>query len=317
LRDQADMAQIAQATMAAIQGEQAQIDGAGLMAGGPDLDDHIAPEVFTPAFRSLVKATGAIMDAGSPFDLKSLRAKPLPPPQAHVLERTREIAAGYGIPDVQVVATNALGRVCIPARIEPPTLCFGLSLVTADRNDVREFLTHRALKVLQSHTAAFARTAPIDLWPLMAAYLKIHSPSFQPSGVDPGKVNDFLGKMKAVAPQFIDPQINLLASEVIGSIGNRASSLNTVSNAWGSRAALLAMGNPNLALESIAWAAGHTQGPPPSGPDRIRWIGRQAEARDMVVFSLSDGYAAARSQLGIDVAVLESVDIMDDVTGVL
>jgi len=307
LRNQADAAAIAEASLAAIQGEPAYVDGAGPLAGQPELDEHLAPDVFTPSFRSLLGATGALMEAAVPFNLQSLRAKPLPPHNAAVVERTREIAAGYGLPDVEVVCTNALQRVCVPARVEPPTLCFGLQLVTADNEPVREFLIHRALKVLQSRTAPLSRTAPIDLWPLVAAYLKLHSPSFEPQGVDPGKVNEFLAKMKAGGTPPVNPQVNLLASEVIGGIGNRASSLNTVSNSWGSRAALLAIGDPNVALEAVSWAHGAASGPPTSGPDRIKWIGRQAEARDLIAFSVSDGYTAARAVLGLEAP--ESIEV--------
>jgi tetratricopeptide (TPR) repeat protein len=309
LRGQADAAVIARATLSAITGEPAAIEGVGLLAGQPELDEHTAPEVLTTAFRQLLKATGDVMDEAVPFDLKAVRAKPLPPPHADVLERTREIAAAYGLPDVQVLATNALGNTCIPARSEPPTLCMGLPLVTAEEAAVREFLIHRAVKVLQTRTAALSRTAPIDLWPLMAAYLQLHSSSFQPHGVDPTKVAMFKEKMGPAMPPP-DPQLSLLASDVIGTIGNRASSLNTVTNSWGSRAALLALGDPNLALEAIAWAGGATS--PPADPgERVRWIGRQAEARDLIVFSVSDGYATARATLGADASMLDAVEFID------
>jgi tetratricopeptide (TPR) repeat protein len=306
IREQHDAAEVARATLAAIEGEPAIIEGAGVLAAQPDLDEHLAPEVFTPPFRSLLSATGALMDYAVPFDLASLRARPLPPNHAEVLERTRELAAGYGLPDVQVLASTALSETCVPACAEPPTLCFGLSLVAHERADVREFLIHRALKILQTKTAALSRTAPIDLWPLLAAYLKIHSPSFNPPGVDVGRLGTFLASMQAIAPPAMNPQINLLASEVIGAIGNRASTLNTMANTWGSRAALLAMGDLNIALQAIAFAHGVPEGAPASGPERIRWISRHAEAREIIAFSVSDGYAKAR--VGLGVASLEMIE---------
>ncbi len=310
LRGQADAAEIARATLGAILGEPTYIEGGGLLAGQPELDEHTAPEVLTAPFRQLLRATGDVMDEAVPFDLASVRAKPLPPNHDDIVERTREIAAAYGLPSVEIVATNALGRVCVPARAEPPTLCFGLALVTAEERDARDFVIHRALKVLQTRTAALSRTAPIDLWPLVAAYLQLHSPSFSPQGVDTVKVDAFRELMQRVMPPP-DPQLSLLASEVIGQIGNRASSLNTITNSWGSRTALLALGDPNVALEAIAWSTGSNQGPPASGPDRVRWIGRQAEARDLIVFSVSDGYAAARSALGLSDAMVESAEFID------
>jgi tetratricopeptide (TPR) repeat protein len=311
LKGQMDAAQVARATLGALTGEPSQIEGAGLLAGSPELDDLTAPDVFVPAFRTLLRATGAALDAAVPFDAKALRVKPLPPPNEDILERTREIAGAYGLPEVHVHATNALGLAVVAAQVEPPTLCFGLPLVTHDNVAARDFLIHRAVKTIQTRTAAFARTAPIDLWPLLAAYLKLHSPSFQPSGVEPQKVALFQQRMAEALQRGIDPKLSLLAGEVIGAIGNRASSLNSLANAWGSRSALLALGDPNLALEAIAWASGSTQGPPTDGAERVRWVGRNAEARDIIVFSVSDGYAAARSQLGLD-AALESVEVMPD-----
>ena len=310
MRDQTDAALIADATLAAIEGRQARLGGAGVRAGIPDLDEHTAPDIFIAPFREMLATTGQLMDLAAPFDVDSVRAKPLPPPHQDVLERTLEIAAGYGLPNIQVLATNALGRVVIPAGMDPPTIVFGLGLVTADDAEVRDFMIHRAVKVLQTRTAALARTAPIDLWPLVAAYLKLHSPSFEPAGVDGAKVTAFHDAMAPHAPKF-GPQMSLLASEVISNIGNRASSLNTQSNAWGSRCALIALGDPNVALEAIAWASGSSSGPPSSGPERVRWIGRQAEARDLIVFSVSDGYAAARTVLGIE-GVVPPPDEDDD-----
>ncbi len=310
LRGQADAAEIAQATLGAITGEAAYIEGGGLLAAQAELDDDTAPDVLTLPFRQLLRATGDVMDEATPFDLSSVRAKPLPPQNSDVEERTREIAAAYGLHSVEIVATNALGRVCIPARAEPPTLCFGLPLVTAPETDVREFLIHRALKVLQTRTAALSRTAPIDLWPMVAAYLQLHDVTFEPQGVDANKVKTFKERMARAMPPP-DPAVSDLAREVIGSIGNRASSLNTITNAWGARTGLLALGDPNLALQAIAWASGNAQGPPTSGPERVRWIGRQAEARDLIVFSVSEGYANARTKLGVSAVMVESAEFID------
>jgi tetratricopeptide (TPR) repeat protein len=312
LKGQGDAATVADATLAAIEGRPSHVDGAGPLAGALELDDLLAPDAFTPAFRMLLRATGWVMDNAATFDLAGLRAKPLTPNHAAVMEQTRAIAAGYGLPEVNVVATNALGPVCIPARAMPPTVCFGLPLVASDQTDVREFLIHRALKVVQSQTAALSRTAPIDLWPLLAAYLKLHNPAFEATGVDPGKVQGFLARMREVAPAHIDPQLGLYAGEVIASIGNRASTLNSLSNSWGSRAALLAVGDPGTALDAVAFAHCVSSGPPQQGADRVRWIGRQAEARDLVVFSLSDEYATLRSRLSLEaIESIEAVPIED------
>jgi lipopolysaccharide biosynthesis regulator YciM len=299
LRNRPDAARVAKAAVAALEGGDAALDGAGAAAGDTELDDLLSPEVVTPAFRDLLKKTGPLLDTAVPFDLPAVRAAPLPPQLAELNDTIRNIAAGYGLHGVQVHSSTVLGAVCVPVSTHPPTLVLGHSLVTSPREDVRSFLIHRALKVLQTNAAAISRTAPIDLWPLLAAYLKAFTPSWTPQGVDQGKLTDFYGRISRAMPKDLGADVQTLAADVIGSIGNRASTLNTVINGLGDRAGLLAVGDLNLAITGIAWAGGHTNAPPPSGKDRMTWIGRNAEARELVVFSVSDAYADARHRLGL------------------
>jgi tetratricopeptide (TPR) repeat protein len=296
LRGQPETAEIAAATLAAIEGEVTTLEGFGLAAGGAQLDPYLAPDIFSEPFRALLRSTGSLLELAVPLDLGALRAKPLSDTHAELAEITVELATAYGVPDVQLFSSNALGPICIPACTEPPAILFGVPLLEVDQYEPREFLIHRALKLLQTRTAALARTAPIDLWPLIAAFLKLHSPSFSPQGVDPRRFEQYHKVMSERAPAP-DPRTSTAAGEVIGGIGNRASSLNTVAASWGSRTALLAMGDPYVALLGVAWALGTPQGPPPAGPDRVKWISRKAEARDLIVFSVSDVYAQARQLL--------------------
>jgi cellulose synthase operon protein C len=298
LRGKADAARIAHSVVSALDGADAAMDGAGDSAGDPKLDEMLAPEVVTASFRELLKRTGPLLDTAVPYDLTAIRATPLPPQQGEIAEQARSIAAAYGI---QV--SGVLGAVCIPASAHPPTLVVGQPLLATPREEVRNFLIHRALKVLQTNSGAFSRTAPIDLWPLLAAYLKAFSPTWTPQGVEAARLNEAYGKITKALGGSPDPQLGLLAADVIGTIGNRASTLNTAINGWGNRAALLAMGDPNVALSGIAWASGNVNAPPAAGKDRTTWIGRNAEARDLVVFLVSDAYADARAQLGLGASV--------------
>lgn len=300
LRSRPDAARVARAAVAALDGTPADLDGAGVGAADVKLDDLLAPEVMTPAFRELLRLTGPLLDTAVPFDLAAVRGAPLPLQLASLGDLIGDLATGYDVHNLQVFVSSALGSVCVPVSAHPPVLLLGQGLVATDQDQVRVFLVHRALKILQSNTAAISRTAPIDLWPLLAAYLKAHSPSWAPQGVDAGKLTDYYGKItRTTGQRAVDPQVALLASEVIGSVGNRASTLNTVINGWGNRAGLLAVGDLNIALTGIAWAGGHANAPPAAGKDRMTWIGRNAEARELVVFSVSDAYADARGQLGL------------------
>ncbi|MBL8740446.1 MAG: tetratricopeptide repeat protein, partial [Myxococcales bacterium] len=298
LRGRHDAANAARAAVLAIDGHEVDISGVGLRAGDVSLDELLAPEVMTPAFRDLLIRTGNMLDSAIPYDLEGIRATPPPPPLAHIGEEVRAVAGAYGLPQISVLVSNVLGPICIPARSHPPTVVMGHTLASQPPSAERTFLLHRAMKVLQANAAVFARTAPIDLWPLLAAYLRVFQPQFSPQGVDSGRYNEAYGRLSRALPAGLGPDIGVLATDVIGSIGNRASTLNSAINGWGSRAGLLAVGDPNVALNSIAWAGGNANGPPEAGKDRLTWIGRNAEARDLIIFTVSAGYVDARARLG-------------------
>jgi cellulose synthase operon protein C len=299
LRGRGDAAQAATATVRALEGYAVEMAGAGVSAGDAALDELLAPEVMTPAFRELLLRSGPMLDAAYPYDLDGVRALPLPPPMAELGEEAREIAGAYGLPQIQILVSNVLGPIVVPARANPPTLVVGQALAAQGSTSERSFLLHRAMKVLQANACVFARTAPIDLWPLLAGFLKVFYPQFAPQGVDAGRFNEAFGRLSRALPPGLPQDTSVLAADIVGTIGNRASTLNSAINGWGSRAGLLAVGDPNVALMGIAWAGGNLAGPPADGKDRLTWIGRNAEARDLVVFSVSDTYVDARSRLGL------------------
>lgn len=299
LRGRSDAARVAKVAVAALEGQDALLEGIGGAAGDPALDDLLAPDVLTPAFRELLLRSGPVLDTAVPFDLQAIRAVPLPPQQSDLVDEVQSLAGFYGLTDVRVLVSAALGAVCVPATAHPPAVVFGQALVASPRPEVRTFLVHRALKVLQINAGAFARTAPIDLWPLLAAFLRAYSPSFAPQGVDAGKLNDFYGRVTRALGGRPDAQLGILAADVIGTIGNRASTLATAVNGWGNRTGFLAVGDANAALSGIAWSSGNTNAPPAGGKDRLTWIGRNAEARELMVFTVSDAFAAARTRAGV------------------
>jgi tetratricopeptide (TPR) repeat protein len=295
LRGKAGAAEVANATVHAIEGRDSDLAGVGARAANASLDDLLAPEVMTPAFRELLLRTGPMLDTAFPYDLDAVRATALPS-GSELGEEIHELAAAYGLGQLQVLASPVLGPICVPARSFPPTLVLGATLVDQPESAERTFLLHRAMKVLQSNAAVFARTAPIDLWPLLAAYLRTFNREFSPQGVDATRFAEAQQRLARAVPDGLPADTSILAGDVVGTIGNRASTLNSAINGWGSRAGLLATGNPNVALTAIAWAGGNANGPPSSGKDRLTWIGRNAEARDLMIFSVADAYADARSR---------------------
>ncbi len=296
LRGRPDAALVASATLAALEGRPGAVDGRAEAALGAELDDLLAPELFTPAFRNLLRQAGDALDGATALDLRGMRASPLPPEAESSPREAYDLALVLGLEQPHLYVAPGLGAVCLPAASNPPTLVIGPALLHEQHQAARTFLLLRALKILQGHVAAFARTAPIELWPLVAAFLQSFAPQWQPQGVDPNKLQDYRTRLARSMPENLSDDASVLALEVISSLGNRASTLQTSSNAWGNRCALLALGDMSLALSAIASAAGLAAGPPPAGPERLTWVGRNAEARDLVIYSVSDAFFEARSR---------------------
>jgi hypothetical protein len=100
-------------------------------------------------------------------------------------------------------------------------------------------------------------------------------------------------------PRNLDPTVGVIALEAAGTLGNQAAMLGPAAHAWANRVALLAVGDPDSALEAIAWARGE-EGAPAGSEERAGWIARTAEARELMTFSVTDAYSEARSRLGLD-----------------
>jgi tetratricopeptide (TPR) repeat protein len=300
LRGQKDAASIIGATLAALESKEAVVvQGAGALASNPSLDDLLSPDLLTPSLRALLAKLPTVLDTAYPADLRALRATPLPPSAADLGGEIRAVAESMGVRSLELLFSPLLGDVFLAASSSPARLVIGQSLLESGDDTVRYFLLVRALKMLTGHTAAFSRMAPIELAPAMMALVSILAESFQAPGVDPNKVAEARRKIEVALPSARDPELATLAFEVGSALGNRGSQLGLAAAQWASRTALLAVGSPSLALRGVAVALGQAEGMPADINERLKWMLRQPEARDVCVFSVSDAYTEARKRVGL------------------
>ncbi len=297
LRGSLDMAAVANATLAALRGQPMVVSGAGAGAFDVRLDDLLAPELLTPALRALLKKCADVLDIAYPVDLNALRAERLGvdgyAPQAH------DVAAGFGLHNVEFYVSPALGATCLAVGSQPPRVVFGASLLASTDDAAKYFLLVRALKLVQEGATAFARVPPIELAPAVAGFLSTFAPNWVPQGVDAKKVADAQRRMQLAVQRELDNDVPVLALEVIGSLGNRATQLGTALLQWGDRVALLAMGDVLAALRALGLGTGSGSGLPAEGAERLKWIVRNPEARDLTVFAVSEQHAEARARFGL------------------
>jgi uncharacterized protein HemY len=299
LKNAGDAAIVARSTLAALHGEEVPVPAAGPIAGDPRLDDLLAPDLVSPPLRALLKKSGDILDAAYPVDLRSLRAAPLPASSAAFASYVQQVAAAFGIRELQIFASPTLGPVCMPVGSAPPQIVFGQALLDSEDDASRYFLLIRSLKILQGSAAALSRTAAVDLWPVLSAFLSLFAPTWIPQGVDAKKLAETQKRISAVMRTNLDDDVPMLALEVIGAIGNRASLLGTALQQWGNRTALLSAGSLVASLRGVALASPQPGSPPREGAERVKWIVRNPEARDLATFGVSEQYAEARGRLGL------------------
>jgi tetratricopeptide (TPR) repeat protein len=296
LRGSADAALVADATLAALSGQPFPVHGAGARAAGEELDELLAPELVSAALRALLRKTGDVLDSAYALDPRTLRAAPLPPEASDLAELVKDLAGAFGVRNVELLVSPVLGPTCLAARAVPPLLIYGTALIDKGDDATRFFLLVRALKLMQARAATLSRTVPTELGPVVAGYLSALS-DYAAEGVDARRLADAQKRIKAAVKLPLPNDVPMLALEVVGSLGSRASQLATALNHWANRTALLAVGSPLTALRALALS--NSAELPAEGPDRLRWIARHAEARDLMMFSVSEQYAEARARAGV------------------
>jgi lipoprotein NlpI len=295
LRGREDAANVARATLAAFTAQPCELRGAAERALDPRLDDLLAPETLAPGLRAILGKTGVALDAAAPFDAKRVGATPLAATEP-IAAMIVHLGQRVGVNGVQVLQSPQLRRNCVAASLSPAVIVVGDALAAAPNELARAFLILRALKQIQTGTAPLCRAPAQEAAALVGALLRTLAPSYQPPAPNPNVILELGRRIGAAMPKNLDPNTGVMALEAVGQVGQQPASVATAVQAWANRVALLAIGDPNAALDAIAWSAG-LEGAP-GAEERGGWILRTAEAKDLLAFCMSDAYAEARTRLG-------------------
>ncbi len=298
LRGKKDAARVVAATLAAVEGHPSELMGAEARAVDPRLDDLLAPEMISPALRALLHRAGDSLDAIAPIDLRAMKAQPLQPGTS-IGATVGSVATVIGLGALQILVSPQLGRAAIPLSSNPPTLLVGEGLAKVKNERARVFVVVRALKMILAHASAMLRGTPQEVSSLIAGLFCTFNPSYTPQVVDMKRVTELTRRIGPALPRNLDPTVGVIALEAAGMLGSQWSQLAPSASAWANRVALLAVGDPNAALDAIAWGL-NEEAAPTGSEERAAWIARHAEARDLMTFSVTDTYAEARVRLGLD-----------------
>ena len=295
LRGKSDAARTVREVLSAAFGGPSVLHGAGPRAFDPAWDDLLAPEMLTPSLRSLLARTGEMLDAAFPIDLADLRASQLSP-EAPIARLALRAAATIGLRGLQVFSSPRLRAGCFPVGSDPPSIIVDEAL----GDQVGAFLVFRALKLVAAKASVLGRVAPTDLSVLVCAWLKCFNPTWQPKGVLEPTLTAAQARLEAVMPRTFEPDVCVLALEAAGGLDVGHALLGARALEWANRVALVALGDPNAALDSIAHASGTVSGAPREAMARAAWMDRTAQAHDLVTFAISEAFVLARSRLEIE-----------------
>lgn len=298
LRGKRDAARVVAATLAAVEGEPSDLMGADARAVDPRLDDVLTPDVINPALRALLFHAGDALDAVAPVDLRLLKATPLQP-GTPIGATVGSVATVVGLGALQILVSPVLDRVALPLATNPPTLLVGEGLAKTKNERARMFVVVRAMKMILVRASALLRGQPQEVSGLVAGLFNAFNPSHMPQGIDAKRVTDLARRIGPALPRNLDPTVGVIALEAAGMLGAQWANLGPAAHAWANRVALLAIGDPNAALDAIAWSLNEDAAPTGS-EERAAWIARHAEARELMTFSVTDAYAEARARLGLD-----------------
>jgi tetratricopeptide (TPR) repeat protein len=296
LRGKEDAARIVGASLLAIEAKPVQVRGAYGAALDPRIDDLLAPDVLTSGLRTLFHRAGSMLDVAAPIDLRAMGAQPAGPEARAVQEIASSLAAGLGLASPKIFVSKTIGRACLPATSDPPTLVIGEALLSATNEAAVAFIVMRAMKLVAARASALVRTTSSDLAVLVPAWLQAVVPAWTPQGLNPSALATAAKKVALAKPPPMNDELISLGLEVASQLGTRASTLGALALAWANRSALLGAGDPNAALDALAWSLGSADGAPMDLAARAAWISRTHEAKDLLIFSIGDAYAEARAR---------------------
>jgi hypothetical protein len=103
-------------------------------------------------------------------------------------------------------------------------------------------------------------------------------------------------RLEPFLPTEISPNLGMMALEAASALPSLRGRVQSLANAWLHRTALLGIGDPANALEAISW--GHGLDTLSADADaRGTFVADHDDARDLVIFTVSDNYLEARKKL--------------------
>jgi hypothetical protein len=175
-------------------------------------------------------------------------------------------------------------------------LVLGQPLVVSGDRPLLTYLLYRALKIVAVQATALFRGTPADAQLRLCALLCALIPDWQPPGLDRSLVGSLSDRISSELSADARVRLEPLAQEVVSVFGARTAQISVLLERWTQRSALLACGDMSVALRAVAVLTSKENPLPDDPTARLRWVAKNPLARDLILFSVSDEYFAARRE---------------------
>jgi len=292
-----DTALAARAMAGAIaRGSRHEIRGAGARAGDPELDALLAPAQVLPDLRQILYSAGSAIERAYAVDPSSLGASVVPGDGSAPIH---ELALGFGLEHIRVLRSADLGVDAVALGADPVALVLGDALLAHPDAGVQTFLVLRALKLARANASALSRIGAHDAWAVLAGFFACFGPLAVADGPHAQRLLAARNRIRPHITWVPDPDVSARVATLLEEVLPEADRLPEALCRWGTRVALLGVGDPSIGLDAVLGQPLHELRDEAA---RIRAIAGQFAARDLVSFGVSEAYMGARQSVGLSAA---------------
>jgi hypothetical protein len=274
-------------------GSRLELGGAGARAADPELDELLAPELLLPELRQLLYSAGSAIERAYALDPSSLGASSAPADRSAEL---LELARCFGLEHVRVMRSPDLGVDAVALGSDPVHLVLGDALLAFPEREAQTFLVLRALKLARANASALSRLGGAEVRAVLAGFFACFGPLAPADGDD---AQHLLAARNRIRPHLTwvpEPDLSARVAALLEEALPRAEYLADALCRWGTRVALIGVGDPAIALDALS---GQPLRSLRDEAARIRAIAGHSAARDLVSFGVSAAYIEARQRAGL------------------
>ncbi len=271
------------------------VPGVGGAAFSELLDDLLYPESMNPAVRVAFRHAAEALNKTAPFDVRALGAEKLD--RKHPLRAVaQEMARWSGASEVEVLVTSQLPFAFVPIQDSPVVLLLGKTLLDALSPAESRFLVARALKMARAQMSLSCRIRPDELALMLHALIRAHAPDYNPENVDLALLEEMARRIARNISKKGREDLMPHLVELEGAGDFEPLRVYEMASTAANRAGLLATGSTPAAANALCKLAGMVS----ITRTNTMSIAQVAEARDLVMFSISEAHFEARQRAGVD-----------------